>query len=63
MKQQNRIKYIPPLVLDHVELETESPILAGSVVDSFNAGGVKTNGQEVQDMNIADESSFSHDWR
>ncbi len=55
-------QYISPSVVRSVRVETGAEILAGSVVDSLNQGGVETTGQEVQQMDFSNEASFSHDW-
>lgn len=55
-------KYIAPGLNRSLSLEMEQAILGGSVVDVFNEGGVETTGQEVQPMNFADETQFSHNW-
>ncbi len=58
----NKSKYKTPAVIRKVSIELESPLLAGSVVDSFNAGGVDTTGQEVVKKNMDDGTSFNHIW-
>ncbi len=55
-------KYISPAVVRSVAIETDTEILAGSVVDVFNEGGVQSTGQEVQEMDFSNETAFSHDW-
>lgn len=56
-----RITYTPPRLSPDLPLALESRILAGSVVDKFNAGGVKTNGQTYEEKDFS-SSSFSHEW-
>ena len=55
-----RLKYISPSVLRSVQLRAETPLLAASVVD--NIEHIDTAGQQVQDMNFGDYSSFNHEW-
>ena len=55
-------QYISPSVVRSVAVETGAEILAGSVVEAFNEGGVETTGQEVKEMDFSNEASFSHDW-
>ena len=40
----------------------ESRILAGSVVDKFNAGGVTTAAQSYEEKDFSNTTSFSHEW-
>ena len=55
-------EYIIPAISRTISVDLETPILAGSVVDSLNEGGVQTTGQEVQEMDFSDEAQFSHNW-
>ncbi len=57
-----RITYTPPRLSPDLPLALESRILAGSVVDKFNSGGVETSGQEVKEMDFSNTEVFSHEW-
>lgn len=63
-QNQNQTKYIPPLVLDYVELETENPILAGSPPgeDPFDNGVVMTNGQNYSSVDFSGDD-YNHEWQ
>ncbi len=58
----NKCKYKSPAVIRRVSFEIESPLLAGSVVNNFNKGGVDTAGQEVVDKDMDDGANFNHVW-
>ena len=53
--------YESPAVLDHVPVEMEQPLLAGSVLDALNKEGVKSQAQELVQVDAAD-GSFNHEW-
>lgn len=55
-------QYISPSANRSISLYMETKILAASVVESFNTGGVETAGQTVQEKDFSDETHFSHDW-
>ena len=55
-------EYIIPAISRTISVDLETPILAGSVVDSFNAGGVMTQSQEVESKDFDDPTSFNHQW-
>ena len=55
-------QYISPSVVRSVRVETGAEILAGSVVDSLNQGGVDTVGQAVETKDFDDGTSFNHQW-
>lgn len=57
-----RITYTPPRLSPDLPLALESRILAGSVVDKFNAGGVTTAAQSYEEKDFSNSSSFSHEW-
>ncbi len=58
----NKSKYKTPAIKRKISIDMETPILAGSVVDAFNEGGVKSAGQEVVDQDFSNETLFNHDW-
>ena len=57
MKQKKT--FITPAVLQALSLHGETPILAGSVAEQTT---VTATGQEVQEYNFGDESTFNHEW-
>jgi len=54
-------KFIPPQVLQHLEVETERPILSVSLVNDLT---VRSTGQEVQEYNFNTENTegFNYNW-
>lgn len=55
-------EYIIPAITRTISVEMEESILAGSVVDSFNEGGVKSAGQAVEEVDFSDDTMFNQDW-
>ena len=55
-------KYISPAIVRSVAIETDTEILAGSVVDKLNEGGVDTTPQAVESTNFDNGESFNHVW-
>ena len=53
--------YQSPCILNTVEVALEKDFLAGSVVDSLNAGGLYTAPQAVEDVPL-DSGDFNFVW-
>lgn len=60
-KKMKTKPYESPAVLDRVSLELEQAILAGSVLDSLNSSGARSQSQELEQID-ASGTSFNHDW-
>lgn len=60
--KENKYPYFPPLVLQAVGVLLERDLLAGSVVDSLNLGGVDTAPQVIEYLDIDDADSFNFKW-
>lgn len=60
-KEMKQKSYESPAVLDRVPIELEQPILAGSVLDALNSVGVKSQAQELEQVDASD-ASFNHEW-
>ena len=51
-------KYAPPAILKESAIYAETPVLAGSFVDTVQ---VRSMGQDVKSYNMQDEG-FNHNW-
>lgn len=60
-KKKKTKSYESPAVFDCLSLELEQTILAGSVLDSLNSSGTRSQSQELEQID-ASEMSFNHDW-
>ena len=50
--------YQSPGVIQTVDVALEQAFLAGSIVDAFNAGGINTSAQPVENKNFDDGFNF-----
>ena len=54
------VNYAPPAILKESALYAETPVLAGSFVDTVQ---VRSMGQDVKSYNMQDEEGvFNHNW-
>ena len=53
--------YRSPQILREVSVETEAPILGGSIVDNLTE--ISTTGQEVNEVIDVRTDGFNHSWR
>ena len=62
MSRNEKLPYSPPAVKRSLSLGMDERVLAGSIVQSINEGGVRFDGLEVEEMSFGTESPFNHQW-
>ena len=62
MKRRDKQRYVTPALLQQAEILLEQNLLARSVVDKMNEGGIVTKPQEITNENFDNGSEYNFKW-